>query len=200
MKHPFLLLLLGLLGCTPSPPEESSIIHLEELRNSYVELTIKTDLGADVDLDFLVYYRGQHDFNNTEDVRNQNIHKAIIDSLRQFTVYEMHALKWRSMDSITRNIVENEFKKSPIKIERVELGMIQIPKEDEKRFLKNSELKHQHFDAIMEVYDKRELLEQKLEANKNISETERKALEKEISALDKELIAVKNNKPKLILE
>jgi hypothetical protein len=102
------------------------------------------------------------------------------------------------MDSITRSIVENEFKKSPIKIERVELGMIQIPKENEDIFLRNDELKRQHFDAIMVVYDKLKLLKQKLEANKNLSE--RKALEKEISALEKEFKAVKSNKPKLILE
>ncbi|MFT6500403.1 MAG: hypothetical protein ACJASQ_000512 [Crocinitomicaceae bacterium] len=198
MKFLFSLLLFGLFGCTSTPSENSKIIHQEKLNSTFVNLIVQTNLGADVDLEFLVYYRGEHDFNDSENVRNQNIHKALIDSLRQFTVYEMRALKWRSMDSITRSIVENEFKKSPIKIERVELGMIQIPKENEDIFLRNDELKRQHFDAIMVVYDKLKLLKQKLEANKNLSE--RKALEKEISALEKEFKAVKSNKPKLILE
>ncbi|MFT6922805.1 MAG: hypothetical protein ACJA1C_001812 [Crocinitomicaceae bacterium] len=200
MKFLFSLLLFGLFGCTSTPSENSKIIHQEKLNSTFVNLIVQTNLGADVDLEFLVHYRGEHDFNDSETVRNQNIHKALIDSLRQFTVYEMYIPKRRAIDSITRSIVENEFKKSPIKIERVELGMIQIPKEDEDRFLRNDELKRQHFDAIMEVYDKLKLLKQKLEANENLSETERKALEKEISALEKEFKAVKSNKPKLILE
>ncbi len=61
-------------------------------------------------------------------------------------------------------------------------------------------MRHQHFRAISEVYEKRKLLEQELETNKSLSQTERTNLEKEISAVDKELELVKKNKPEIITE
>jgi hypothetical protein len=199
MKHSFLILFLCLLGCTPSQ-KEARIVHQEELRNSHVEFTIKTDLGADVEMAFYVYYRGKHDFHDTENAQNKNIHKVIIDSLRQFNVYEMYAIKRSSMDSITRNIVENEFKKGPIKIERVELGMIEIPKKDKERFWRNEELKNQIYKAIQEVYEKKAVLKQKLKSAKNLSKTERVAIEIELSILDKEMGSLRLEKQELILE
>lgn len=199
MKYSFLILLFGLLSCTSTLPEESIIVHQEELRSTFVNLNINTDLGADVNLEFLVHYRGKHDFHDTENAQNKNIHKAIIDSLRQFNVYEMYVIKRSSMDSITRNIVENEFKKSPIKIERVELGMIVIPKKDKERFLRNEELKNQIFKAMQEAYEKRAVLEQELKSAKSLSKTERVAIEKEISILDKEMNSIQQEGRELIL-
>ncbi|MFT6245263.1 MAG: hypothetical protein ACJA0U_000192 [Salibacteraceae bacterium] len=200
MKFLFSLLLFGLFGCTSTPSENSKIIHQEKLNSTFVNLIVKTNLGADVDLEFLVYYRGNHDFNDAVNGKNRHFHKALKDSLRQFTVYEMYMSKRRSIDSITRSIVENEFKKSPIKIERLELGMIEIPKKDMERFLRNDKLKNQIVEALNEVHDNYLLLKQKLETDKSLSQRERIAIEKEMSILDKDMDSIQKKGRELILE
>ncbi|MFT6982602.1 MAG: hypothetical protein ACJAUD_001369 [Crocinitomicaceae bacterium] len=200
MKFLFSLLLFGLFGCTSTPSENSKIIHQEKLNSTFVNLIVQTNLGADVDLEFLVYYRGNHDFNDAVNGKNRHLHKALKDSLRQFTVYEMYVFKRRSIDSITRSIVENEFKNSPIKIERLELGMIEIPKKDKERFWRHDESKTQNFKALNEVHDNYLLLKQKLETDKSLSQTERIAIEKEMSILDKNMDSIQKKGRELILE
>jgi hypothetical protein len=126
---------------------------------SYIELTAKSKFATDVGIEYVVYYENKT-FLNSEDSIFKIINLIIIDSLKQFDMFEMISTEIINANDIIESIVRNEFDAHEIEVDIVILRKVKIPEEARLLFYKYEELKQTYLESLIEIEKLKHQLEE----------------------------------------
>lgn len=188
MKYILLLALPFLiLSCDNSETEENAkSIEDEIIVHKKQTITVRTKFDNEVVVEYEVYYRGEKNFSTTDGSFNLHINQTIIDSLQRFDMYEMYIPERETIGKVIENIIRISYPK----IEKVKMWDVTVPDEALKRFTETDELRRKIFEELSEVFEKIISLEEKLETNKDLSNSEILEIEKELEVLEKKKEAI----------
>lgn len=193
-----LLLIFIIVSCGNSQKEEpfkenTKLLSQEKSWSKELSVTAITKFDSEVDIKYIVQCRGQFNCNNLVDSSSQHINKIIIDSLRQFDMYEIWVAKRNTIEIIIEDIITS----CCPKIELTYISEIIIPEEAETQFLETEKSRQDIIQELNEIVESKKLLTEKLETNTGLSQFEIREIEKEIKTLDNDLKSVQK-KGKLI--
>ena len=158
----------------------------EKSKSEHISMYLKTKFDSEVIIEYAIYYEEQISPNIPKDSLNQNINDDIIESLRQYEIYEMWVTKRDSMEMIMADLIKSRYPETS----RVIIFDVVIPEEAEKQFLETDKARQAVIESLDKIHKEMKLLEQKLESNKDLSESETKKIRKEIKILENELKSV----------
>jgi len=161
---------------------QTTITSQEKSKSSSLSIVLKTKYDSEVHIEYAIYYREKFSPSIPEYSLNQHIKDVIIDSLRQFEVYEMWVTKRDSLEVIMGSIIKSSYPET----NRVIILDLVIPEEAQKQFLETDKARQAVFESFDKIHKEMKLLKQKLESNKDLSESETKKIKKEIEILENE--------------
>lgn len=173
MRYLLLLLILVMSGCDS----------LAQKQTTNYELTIKSKMDSEIDIEYVIYYNNQNSL-AAEDPIIKKINTAIKDSLHQFDMFELISTKRDVAQNLVCSIVKNEFKTNGIDVEDAILVKLEIPKEAKQLYFKLEKIKQSYLEVLLEIRDRKQLLEEELASNKNLSKTEIEEIKKELLILE----------------
>jgi len=150
--------------------------------HAYYKFNIKSKLETDVELSLAVHYQKQAVFKES-DLIIKKINWIIKDSLDRFDVFEMYTSQRSTMSIKINEIFKSNLKELNVNVDSVSLLDVKIPMEAKllnERFL---ELEQNYREVILEINNRKKSLEQKLQTDTKISDSERNEIEKEIMIL-----------------
>ena len=154
----------------------------EKSKSTNLSLVLKTKFDSEVHIEYVIYYLEQQSTSIPNDSLNLHIENVIIDSLRQYEMYEMWMSKRDSMEMIMASLIKNSYPET----NRIIIFDVVIPEEAEKQFKETDRARQAVFESFDKIHKEMKLLEQKLESNKDLSESETKKIQKEIEILENE--------------
>ncbi len=158
------------------------LVSLAQQQGNY-KFNIESKFNTDVELSVAVYYQGK-DVYKQYDLIIKNTNLIIKDSLKRFDVFEMYSNQRSTMGAIINEVYKTKLKEEKVIVDSVHLVDVKIPLEAKylnERFL---ELEQNYLGVVLEIDNRKKVLEQKLQSDTNISDTERKEKEKEIMVLE----------------
>ncbi|NVK65034.1 MAG: hypothetical protein HWE22_10630 [Flavobacteriales bacterium] len=159
----------------------------EKSRSADLSLVLTTKHGSEVDIEYAIYYLKQQSSRIPVDSLDRHLKNTIVDSLRQYGMYEMWGTKRDSIQNIMKEIIKNNFPET----NRVIILDVVIPEEAKKQFLETDKSRQAIMEALFENSDKLKSLSQELKSNKELSESEIIEIEKEINTLENERVSIK---------
>jgi hypothetical protein len=193
-----LFLIFIIVSCDNSQKKELSkentkLLSEEKSWSKDLYITVTTRFDSKVDIKYIVQSSSQFNSSNLEDSLSQHINEIIVDSLRQYDMYEMWSSKRGTIEVVMGGIITSRYPE----IELTHISEIIIPKEAETKFLETENSRRDIIEELKGIVESRKLLIQKLETNSDLSQFEIVEIEKEIKTLDNDFASVQK-KGKLI--
>lgn len=197
----FLLFPLIVASCSggqeyDSPNSQSQVALQKKQVSTDISFAVKTHFDSNVTLDCVILHDGIHDFHDTKDPINQQVKESILDSLKQYSMYDMWALKRSTIEKTLERIV----KRNHSKVEWLEMRDVVIPEEAKEQFFQRENAKQAILAELDEVYQEKKTLKEKLETDSSLSDLETLEISREIELLDKKSTSIREKGKLLTLD
>jgi len=145
-----------------------------------LSLVLKTKENSDVRIKYVINFTNT--FKNPFESLDQHIQNSIVDSLSQFTMYEL----WTSLRHSISQIMEGIIKTGYPETYSVLVLDIVIPKKAKTYFLETEKIESDIYKTLIEIFKKKESLTKKIETNSDLSKSENIETIKKIERLEDE--------------